>query len=93
MSKATNKVSPEVCESAVRMVGEHLSDYASDWAALTSIVGKIGCTTEALSRCCRGQASRPSAPVAQPPDDKARLKLLEREVKELRRGGVRARCA
>jgi transposase-like protein len=85
MSKTTNKFSPEVRDRAVRMVGEHRSDYASDWAALTSIAGKIGCTTETLRRWCREEASRRSAPAAQTPDDKARLKLLEREVKELRR--------
>jgi transposase len=64
-------------------------DYASDWAALTSIAGKIGCTTETLRRWCREEASRKrswlSAPAAQTSDDKDRLKLLEREVKELRR--------
>jgi transposase len=32
------------------MVGEHRADYASEWAALTSIAGKIGCTTETLRR-------------------------------------------
>ena len=48
------------------------------WAALTSIAGKIGCTTETLRRWCREEASRRSAPVAQTSDDKARLKLLER---------------
>jgi transposase len=35
------------------MVGEHRTDYASEWAALTSIAGKIGCTTETLRRWCR----------------------------------------
>ena len=42
MNKTTNKFSPEVRERAVRMVGKHRSDYASDWSALTSIAGKIG---------------------------------------------------
>lgn len=64
MSKTTNKFSPEVRERAVRMVGEHRADYGSEWEAMTSIAGKIGCTAA---------------------DDQARLKLLEREVKELRR--------
>jgi len=80
MSETTNKFSPEVRDRAVRMVGEHRADYASEWAALTSIAGKIGCTTETLRRWCREEASRRSAPAAQLSDDKARLKLLEREV-------------
>ena len=42
MSKMTNKFSPEVRERAVRMVGEHRADYGSEWAAMTSIAGKIG---------------------------------------------------
>lgn len=53
MSKTSNRFSPEVRERAVRMVGEHRGDYASEWAALTSIAGKIGCTTETLRRWCR----------------------------------------
>jgi transposase len=57
MSKTSNKFAPEVRERAVRMVGKHRADYASEWAALTSIAGKIGCTTETLRRWCREEAS------------------------------------
>jgi transposase-like protein len=52
--------------------------------AMTSIASKIGCTAETLRRWCREEASRRTAP-ALAADDQARLKLLEREVKELRR--------
>ena len=85
MSKTTSKFSPEVRERAVRMVDEHRADYASEWAAMTSIAGKIGCTAEILCRWCREDASRRVGPAAQTASDKDRLKLLEREVKELRR--------
>jgi transposase-like protein len=51
MTKTTNKFSPEVRDRAVRMVGEHRADYSSEWAAMTSIAGKIGCTAETLRRC------------------------------------------
>ena len=81
----TNKFSPEVRERAVRMVGEHRADYPSEWAAMTSIAGKIGCTTETLRRWCREEASRRTRPAGQAGDDRTRLKELEREVKELRR--------
>ena len=57
MNKTSNKFSPEVRDRAVRMVGEHWADYASEWAALTSIAGKIGCTTETLRRWCREETS------------------------------------
>lgn len=85
MSKTRNKFSPEVRERAVRMVGEHRADYGSEWEAMTSIAGKIGCTAETLRRWCREEASRRTVPAAQATDDKGRLKLLEHEVKELRR--------
>jgi transposase-like protein len=38
-----------------------------------------------LRRWCREEASRRTAPAALAADDQARLKLLEREVRELRR--------
>jgi len=57
MIKTSNRFPPEVRDRAVRMVGEHRPDYASEWAALTSIAGKIGCTTETLRRWCREEAS------------------------------------
>jgi len=37
-----NRFSPEVRERAVRMVGEHRAACGSEWAAMTSIAGKIG---------------------------------------------------
>jgi transposase-like protein len=87
--KTMNKFSPEVRERAVRMVGEHRADYGSDWAAMTSIAAKIGCTAETLRRWCREEASpnrpRLAGPAALSADERDRLKLLEREVKELRR--------
>ena len=80
-----NKFSPEVGERAVRMVEEHRGDYASEWSAISSIAGKIGCTAETLRRWRREEASRRTGPAAQVANDRDRLKLLEREVKELRR--------
>lgn len=85
MSKTTNKFSPEVRDRAVRMVGEHRADHRSEWDAMVSIPGKIGCTAETLRRWCRDEAGRRAGPLGLADDDRARLKLLEREVKELRR--------
>jgi transposase-like protein len=56
-SKTTNKFSPEVRERAVRMVREHQGEYATQWAAISSIVAKIGCTAQTLSNWVR-QAER-----------------------------------
>ena len=53
MSATRNKFSPEFRDRAVRMVDEHRGDYPSEWAAMTSIAAKVGCTTETLRRWCR----------------------------------------
>ena len=42
------KYSPEVRDRAVRMVLEHQDGHGSQWAAIASIAGKIGCTAETL---------------------------------------------
>ena len=85
MMTTRNRFSPEVRDRAVRMVCEHRADYGSEWSTITSIAGKIGCTSETLRRWCRDEASRRSGPTAQVGDERDRLKHLEREVKELRR--------
>jgi transposase len=55
----TSKYSPEVRERAVRMVREHGTEHPSQWAAITSIAGKFGCTAETLRNWVR-QAERDS---------------------------------
>ena len=85
MSKTRNKFSPETRERAIRMVHEHRADHASEWEAMTSIAGMIGCTAETLRRWCREEASGRAGAAALVADDRERLRLLEREVKELRR--------
>ncbi len=54
---ASRKYAPEVRERAVRMVFEHAGDHASQWAAISSIAAKIGCTAETL----RGWVRDPKA--------------------------------
>lgn len=85
MNNTRNRFSPEVRERAVRMVGEHRADYGSEWEAMTSIASKIGCTAETLRRWCRQDAGRRTGSAVLSADERERLKLLEREVKELRR--------
>jgi transposase len=85
-SKSTSKkFSPEVRERAVRIVFEHQHEYESQWAAMASIAEKIGCTTESLRKWVRqaerDQGRRPGLTS----DERERLKVLERENKELRR--------
>lgn len=48
MGTTSKRYSAEVRERAVRMVAEHRDECDSQWAAIQSIAGKIGCTTEPL---------------------------------------------
>ena len=79
------KFSPEVVERAVRMVFDAKDQYPSQWAAIESIAGKIGCTAETLRRWVR-QGERDGGLREGPTTaEQQRVKELEREVRELRR--------
>ena len=84
MTRAS-RFSPEVRERAVRMVVEHEAAHDSQWAAITSIAEKIGCTAETLRKWVRqaerDQGRRPGLTT----EERQRLKQLERENFELRR--------
>jgi transposase-like protein len=82
--KSTQQYSPEIRERAVRMVREHQNDYPSEWAAIESIAGKIGCTAETLRRWIRQLQPASGLPKEPVNSDAERIKALEREVRELR---------
>jgi transposase len=67
------------------MVLEHQDEHDSQWAAITSIAEKIGCSAETLRNWVRqaerDQGRRPGVTT----EEGQRLKHLEREVFELRR--------
>ena len=76
---------PEVRDRAVRLVFEHQGDYESQWAAIESIAGKLGCTAETLRKGVR-QATRDQgkrAGLSSP--ERERLKERERENRALKR--------
>ena len=78
------RFSPEVRERAVRLVHQHQGNHASQWAAISSIAAKIGCTAETLRGWLR-QAERDSGQRAgTTSDERDRLRALERENRELR---------
>jgi transposase len=92
MNKST-RYSPEVRERAVRLVFEHQGEHASQWAALTSIASKIGCTPETLRKWVRRAETDQGQRSGMTTDDRERLKRLERENKELRRANDILRTA
>ena len=78
------RFSSEVRARAVRMVLENAGEYGSQWGAISSIAGKIGCTAETLRRWVR-QAERDEGVRPGPTSaDQARVRELERENRELR---------
>jgi transposase len=83
-SKTTNKFSPEVRERAVRMVRDHGGDHASQWAAISSIAPKIGCTPETLRKWVRQSERDQGTRAGQATAERDRIKVLERENRELR---------
>ena len=85
VQKKTSKNYPtEFRARAVRLVVDHRSDYGSDNAAFIAISGKLGCSPDSLrvwhrqAECDAGDRTGPTR------EEKARIKALERGVRELR---------
>ena len=78
------KYRAEVRDRAVRLVFEHQDEHESQWAAITSIAEKVGCSTESLRKWVR-QAERDSGRRdGVTTDERARMKELEREKRQFR---------
>jgi transposase-like protein len=80
-----SKFSPEVRERAVRLVREQRGEHPSLWAAVESIAPKIGCTSQTLLDWVKRDEVDSGERDGVSTSERARLKALEREVKELRR--------
>lgn len=74
----------EVRDRAVRLVLEGRGEHATQWAAILSVAGKIGCSGETLRNWVR-QAERDRGLRSGPTSAEGeRVRALEREVRELR---------
>ena len=75
----------EVRERAIRMVLEHEHEYTSQWKAIESISAKLNINHETL----RNWVNRAETDAGRKPgfttDERARMKALEKENKELKR--------
>ena len=92
MNKST-RYSPEVRERAVRLVFEHEREYSSQWAAIQSIAGKMGCSAETLRKWVRRAETDAGRREGLTTDDRERIKSLERENRELKRANEILRTA
>ena len=80
-----SKYSPEVRERAVRLVLAQQDAHDSQWAAIESIAGKMGCTAETLRKGVRQTERNEGKRAGLTTDERTRVRELEREVRELRR--------
>jgi transposase len=79
------RYSPEVRERAVRLVFEHQGEHESQWAAIVSIAGKIGCSAETLRKWVRRTEIDGGTRAGISSVERERVKELERENRELKR--------
>jgi len=92
MARAS-RFSPEVRERAVRLVFDHRSEHGSQWEAIRSIAEKVGCSAETLRKWVRQTEVDSGRRGGVTSEERARIKELEREVRELRRANTILRQA
>jgi transposase-like protein len=67
------------------MVLEHQHEHESQWAAIESVAGKIGCAAQTLCKWVRQAERDLGKREGLSTSERQRVKELEREVRELRR--------
>ena len=84
MRKST-KFSPELRERAIRLVCEQRGEHESQWAAVVSIAGKMGCVPQTLLTWVRQHERDTGQRTGVTTAEQDRVKALERENRELRK--------
>ena len=79
------RYSPEFRERAVRMLLDQQGEHESQWAAMNSVAGKVGCTAETLRKWVRQAEQDQGIRKGVTSEERERLKALERENRELKR--------
>ena len=80
----------EVRERAVRMVFDHQAEYPSQWKAIESISKKLSINHETLRQWVRRAETDAGERPGLTTDERAKMKALELENKELRRANEMA---
>ena len=70
------RYSQEVKERSVRLVFEHEGDYKTQWGAIKSIAGKVGCSAETLRKWVRQAEKDQGRREGVTSDERERLKTL-----------------
>ena len=83
------KFSPEAVQRAVRMRFDAKGQHPSQWAAIESIAGKIGCTAETLRLWVRQGERNSGAREGPTTAEQPRVKELEREIERVWENNMR----
>ncbi len=91
--KIAKQFSPELRERAVRMVRDREREGGTQWESIGAIAAKFGCSRETLRRWVReGERDAGERP-GLTTDERERIRVLEREVRELRQANESLRKA
>ncbi len=82
--KPTPTYTPEFRTRGIRLFKENRANYPSDNAAYRAIASKLGCSPDSLRAWCQQAERDAGMRNGLTSDEKARLKALERENRELR---------